>query len=314
MRQAKPTRGFGCIVCGVDFSRHSATALRYAAALVRGSGGHLVAVFAVDPFLSAAAAAAYDTRALSSTALLELRRFVRRTLGQGAIGTLSCEVVVGKPPHAILAAADRLGADVLVVGTHGLSGVKKVFFGSTSDAILRRSRVPVLAIPRKCRKPRRNWPQAGVVAVVHFEDRVAQDAAAMSEAVAPFGVPMDLVVAVPNVRVPLWLRVSERTINEHRLAAAQTWLDQRLGARSGLPTDTHVLVGDKADDIAAFAAGRGADLLLLTVPAARGLRRMVDGGTAYRLLCIARCPVLVLPRREAGSRPARPRRRLHDAA
>jgi nucleotide-binding universal stress UspA family protein len=314
MRQQKPTSAFRSIVCGIDFSRHSAMALRYAAALARGSRAHLVAIFAVDPFLSAAAAAAYDTRALASTALLELRRFVRATLGPGATGTLSCEVVVGKPARAIPAAAERLGADVVVVGTHGLSGVKKMFFGSTSDAILRRSRVPVLAIPRKCRAPRRNWPQAGVVAVVHFEDHAVQDAAAMSEAVAPFGVPMDLVVAVPNVRVPLWLRVSERAVNEHRVAVAQTWLDRRLEASSGLSTDTHVLVGDKADDIAAFAAGRGADLVLVTVPAARGMRRMVEGSTAYRLLCIAGCPVLVLPRREAGSHSAKPRPRLHDAA
>ena len=314
MRQQKPTAGFRSIVCGIDFSRQSAMALRYAAALARGTHAHLVAVFAVDPFLSAAAAAAYDTRALTSTALLELRRFVRGTLGQGATGTLSCEVVIGKPARAIVAAADRHGADVLVVGTHGLSGVKKVFFGSTSDDILRRSGVPVLAIPRKCRAPRGNWPQAGVIALVHVEDHAAKDAEAMSETMAPFGAPIDLVVAVPSARVPLWLRVSERAINERRMTAAQTWLDRRLEARAGLATDTHVLIGDKAEDIAAFAAGRGADLVIVTVPAKGGVRRMVDGGTAYRLLCIARCPVLVLPRRERGSHSAKPRRGLHDAA
>ncbi len=314
MRQQKPAARFRSIVCGIDFSRHSAMALRYADALARATHGRLIAVFAVDPFLSAAAAAAYDTRALTSTALLELRRFVCATLGPGATGTLSCEVVVGRPAHAILAAADRLGADVVVLGTHGLSGVKKMFFGSTSDAILRRSRVPVLAVPRQCRAPHRNWPKAGVVAVVHFDDHAAKDAEAMSESVAPFGVPMDLVVAVPSVRVPLWLRVSERAINEHRMAAAQTWLDRRLEASAGLATDTHVLIGDKAEDIAACAAGRGADLVIVTVPATRGVRRMVEGSTAYRLLCIARCPVLVLPRRERGSHSVKPRPRLHDAA
>jgi nucleotide-binding universal stress UspA family protein len=312
MRQQQPD-GFRSIVCGIDFSRHSAMALRYAVALARASRAHLVAVFAVDPFLSAAAAAAYDTRALTSTALLELRQFVRNTLGAGATGTVSCEVVIGKPARAIVAAAERADADVLVLGTHGLSGVKKAFFGSTSDAILRRTTRAVLAIPRRCRAPRRAWPQAGAVAAVHFEDHAAQDAAALSDIAAALGAPLDLVVTVPNVRVPFWVRVNEPPVTRQRIAA-QAWLDRRLEGAPGPATDTHVLVGDKADDIAAFAAGRGADLLLVTVPAVGGIRRMVEGSTAYRLLCLARCPVLVLPRRKPGSRSAKPRPRLHDAA
>lgn len=313
MRHDKPA-GFRSIVCGVDFSRHSAMALRYAAALARISHADLVAVFAVDPFLSAAAAAAYDPRALTSTALLELRRFVRNTLGPRATGTLHCEVVIGKPARAIVAAAERLDADVLVLGTHGLSGVKKAFFGSTTDAVLRHTPIPVLAIPRKCRAPGRTWPQAGVMAAVPFENHVAEDAAALSDVAGSFQAPLDIVVTLPKVRVPLWLRVNEPFINRHRRAAAQAWLDRRLEAVSASAADTHVLVGDKADDIAAFATGRGADLLLVTVPAARGIRRMVDGGTAYRLVCLARCPVLVVPRRTVGSRRLKRRPRLDDAA
>ena len=200
MRQQQPASTFRSILCAVDFSRQSAMALRYAAALARTSRAHLVAVFALDPLLSAAAAAAYDTPALSGTALVELRRFVRATLGSDATATLSCEVVVGKPARAIVAAADRLGADLVVLGTHGLSGVKKAFFGSTSDAILRRIRLPVLAIPRRCRAPRRGWPRGGAVGAVHFEDHVAQDAAAVTQAAASLGAPLDLVVTVDTVK------------------------------------------------------------------------------------------------------------------
>jgi len=285
MRQQKPAPGFRTIVCGVDFSRHSGMALRYAATLARRSRAHLVAVFAVDPFLSAAAAAAYDTRALAGTSLLELRRFVRATLGPTASTAVRCEVVVGKPSQAIVSTADRLGADLLVVGTHGLTGVKKMFFGSTSDAILRRAALPVLVIPRRCRAPRRTWPEAGVVAAIHFDKALAQEANAACDIAVSLGVPLDLIVTVPDVRLPFWLRVNQRAFNRHRLARAQAWLDKRLTiASSAVSTDTHVLVGDKAEDITRFAAGLGADALIVTVP------------RAYHLLCIARCPLLVLPR------------------
>ena len=309
MQQPQPA--FQTIVCAVDFSRHSAMALKYADALRRRGRARLVVVFAVDPFLSAAAATAYDSRALTSTALIELRRFVRGTLGAEATGTLSCQVVTGKPARAIVAAAGRIQADVLVVGTHGLSGVKKAFFGSTSDAILRRAPMPVLAIPRKCRAPRRRWPQAGIVAAVHFEPHVREDAAVLSEVAESFGAPLDLVITVPNMRVPVWLRVNKPALNRHRIAAAQAWLDRRLEAVPRSAGATHVLVGDKADDIAAFAAGRRADLLVVSVPAAR-MRRVVDSGTAYRLLCVSRCPVLVLPRRKRIRHSGKPR--LDDAA
>jgi nucleotide-binding universal stress UspA family protein len=268
-------------------------ALRYAATLARRSRARLAAVFAVDPFLSTAAAAAYDTRALAGTSLLELRRFVRATLGPTAATAARCEVVVGRPSPALVATAERLHADLLVLGTHGLSGVKKIFFGSTTDAILRRATLPVLAIPRKCRAPRRNWPEAGVVAAIHFDNALVQEAAAAADVAATLGVALDLIVTVPDVRLPFWVRVNRRTFNRQRLARAQSWLDKRLTiASSAASADTHVLVGDKAEDLTRFAAGLGADALIVTVP------------RAYHLLCVARCPVLVLPRLKVRSRLA----------
>ena len=45
------TRGFRSILCAVDFSPHSAKALRYAAALARACGGRVTAIYAVDSLL-----------------------------------------------------------------------------------------------------------------------------------------------------------------------------------------------------------------------------------------------------------------------
>jgi nucleotide-binding universal stress UspA family protein len=149
------TSPFGCrsILCGVDFSRHSADALRYAADLARLRRARLSVVFVVDPLLSAAAAAAYDRRVMSSTAKQDLERFVRKTLGPDASPGIQLVVAMGKPAQTILATAARIGADLVVVGTHGLTGFRRLFFGSTTEAILRRSTLPVLAVPRPPRRP-----------------------------------------------------------------------------------------------------------------------------------------------------------------
>ena len=104
---------------------------------------------------------------------------------------------------------------------------------------------------------------------------------------------------------------AHRSFNQQSTISNQQFTRRPLTASPGSAIDTHVLIGDKADDIAAFAAGRGADVL---IDGAGDVRSMAEVGTAYRLLCMARCPVLVLPRREAGSHSAKPRPRLHDAA
>jgi nucleotide-binding universal stress UspA family protein len=146
---------FKSILCGVDFSRHSASALRYAAALARGNGASLTVVYALDPLLNTATATTYFGRSMVTSARADLQRFIRRTLGRQLSASARIVVGVGKAPQLVLEAAERCAADVVVVGTHGLTGLKKAFFGSTTQAILRRSPLPVLAVPYARRSPGR---------------------------------------------------------------------------------------------------------------------------------------------------------------
>ena len=148
MRPASSPFAFRSILCAIDFSKTSAAALRYAAALARDRGARLSVVFAVDPLLSAAAAAAYDSRRLAHTAKQDLKRFVRATLGPQAAGTVDVLVGIGKPSQTVLAIAEKIRADLVVAGTHGLTGIRKLFFGSTAEGLLRRSTLPVLVVPR----------------------------------------------------------------------------------------------------------------------------------------------------------------------
>ncbi|MCB0773937.1 MAG: universal stress protein [Flavobacteriales bacterium] len=56
-------------------------------------------------------------------------------------------LVMGSTSETILREADRIGADLIVMGTHGRRGLAKAFLGSTSDDVLRANRYPVLIIP-----------------------------------------------------------------------------------------------------------------------------------------------------------------------
>ena len=160
MNTPKPAM-FGTVLCAVDFSKHSRAALGYAAAIAERAGGRLVVLFVNDPLLVAAAAAAYDKRGLMSTATAELRHFVERSIGTAGVSRTACLVTAGDPAREIAAAARRLGCDLLVMGTRGLSATSRLFFGSTTASVLRHADLPVLAVPRSGRDQIElaSWPR-----------------------------------------------------------------------------------------------------------------------------------------------------------
>ena len=159
------TRRLRRILVGLDFSRASAGALRYAAAVARAAGGRVVAMHVVDPLLTAAAAHAYGERLLADETRLEIERFARRTLGADAATAIECVAVVGTARQALIAEARRRHADLVVLGTSG-RGVSKTFLGSTAEALLRRYDGAVLVVPPRCSAPAGGWPGGSIVAAV----------------------------------------------------------------------------------------------------------------------------------------------------
>ena len=58
------------------------------------------------------------------------------------------EAAVGAPPTTIIACAARLSADLIVMSTHGRSGLGRLVYGSVAEAVLRAAEVPVLLVPQ----------------------------------------------------------------------------------------------------------------------------------------------------------------------
>jgi len=157
------THRFHLILVGIDFSRQSARALRYAAATARAAGGRVVALHAVDPLLTLA-------RVCTDYPIVEethagLERFVRQTLGAEAARVIACSVAIGPPHQTLTAEARRLRADVVVLGTSGRRGGSTHVLGSTSEALLRHYEGPVMVVPPRCAECRDDWPGSMVATV-----------------------------------------------------------------------------------------------------------------------------------------------------
>lgn len=145
-----PARTFRSILCPVDFSPHSRDALRYAVVTAERVGGAVTVMFVDDPLLlNASSGSAAERRRFIERARTDLTRFVEGATAaiRPSPGEIALVVTTGKPADEILRAARRLRSDLIVMGTQGRSGFKKLFLGSTTEQVLRRASIPILAIP-----------------------------------------------------------------------------------------------------------------------------------------------------------------------
>ena len=139
---------FRSILCPVDLSASARGALVTARVMADRFDAQLTILFVDDPLLSQAAQK-FDEDELARRTRDELARFVEEAIGPRERCTY--EIVAGNPAAEIINAVERLAAEMIVMGTQGNSGPKRLFFGSTADAVLRRSTIPVLVVPPKNR-------------------------------------------------------------------------------------------------------------------------------------------------------------------
>jgi len=308
MKTPRRTVTFQSILCPVDFSNHSRNAVRYAAALAQRSGGRLVVLFVNDPLLLAAAAAVFHHRRLFvERTRNELVRFVRQSLqiGPASRKDIACVVSEGNPGDEILRAVRRLGSDLIVIGTQGLSGFRKVFFGSTTEQVLGRVPIPVLAIPpsKSARHPTAD-PLAirRVVAPIDLAGEWQSDVIRAAKIAAGLGAELVLVHVLAEVQTPPWLRSTVGRADGRRTEAARKALDRvRATLGPGIETTSLVREGNPAHEIARLTVG-SPTLVVMSLRGGAGVWGARRGSIAYHVLRHSSTPVLTLPRRRLGGR------------
>lgn len=138
------------ILVPIDFSFHSKNALKYAVPLAERFGASLHLVFVVEPTVYPADLGFGQVvlpgieEELREKGAEELEGLIEREIGSRV--KASCAVRTGSPHQEILAEAEERKVDLIVVATHGHSGVEHILFGSTADRIVRHATCPVLTI------------------------------------------------------------------------------------------------------------------------------------------------------------------------
>jgi len=291
----KPSR----ILCPIDFSDLSRLALKYAAAGARVFGSSLV-VFHAQRFEMPAyftrgqvADLTRQHRAEQERAREFLRLQIRKVLGvQATQLPVRLEVADAHPVDAVLSAAKRHRADLIVLGTHGRGGSKRLWLGSVAESVIRQAGVPVFVARQKQHEFIDTNDAHAVPAVatilcpVNFSEAARAGLEHAASLAQQFGARL--------VTACIIERGDARGITETQRELA-SWLSKgrgtecevRMVARRGRSA---------ASEIVSLAGQVKADLVVLGAQPRSLLQTWLWGDTTEFVLRHAPAPVLVVPR------------------
>jgi nucleotide-binding universal stress UspA family protein len=143
------------ILAPTDFSRNADLAVRWAVRLGTLMKAQVTVLFVLDLSLGAISGLPPEMASMYATGDL-LARVRRETADEmGRLGRRYPQVTTlireRSPRPEILRTADRLRADLIVMGTHGRTGLAHVVFGSVAEHVVRYAKMPVLTV-RKTRR------------------------------------------------------------------------------------------------------------------------------------------------------------------
>jgi nucleotide-binding universal stress UspA family protein len=143
---------FSRILCPIDFERDSMDALELACRLAQQNSATicLLTVVAIPPPAATALPPVpiFPDAEFEAESLRRLEAIAREKLA-GAGVSHKPFVASGNAPHEILDLAAEQKVDLIVMGTHGRTGVKHFLLGSVAERVVRESPVPVLTIHPK---------------------------------------------------------------------------------------------------------------------------------------------------------------------
>jgi nucleotide-binding universal stress UspA family protein len=295
------------IVVGTDFSPEANRALQQAMEIARHTGAeltllHVGAVLDMVqdvPRLAAPAMRDYE-RALKAQ-LGDLRRQLeelrQRVSGQGV--TVSHMITDGFADTGLCAAVDELGADLLVTGTHGHTGVRRFLMGSVAARVVRLCNAPVLVA-------RGEAPRGGYRRILVPTDFSEAADAALETALQVASPQAEIVLLhcwstpplapafIPDPGAAGGVMQSVRSVMSEGASAAAARLIARHRQR-GPAIDFVALETSPAQGILEQleSAGRW-DLVVLGSHGRRGLQRWLVGSVAELTVRHAPCSALVV--------------------
>ena len=294
------------VLIATDFSAASEKALRHALAIARYYGAKLYAMHVVSSIgltiVGPEAIAQATSTALQDAALTE-----RRLVSSGALKNIRHQVIIrqGNDIWAELEAVVRdKGVDLLVLGTHGRTGLKRLALGSIAERIFRNAHCRVLTVG-PCSPPDARLAVDGTPRPVLFATdfseaslRALPEAASLANQRRAKLVLLHMLWLVPQAEDNRWYTASD--VVKARAAAEATTRKrlEELVANVPLAVEPGFIIdfGEPAEGILRAAESLHAEIITLGLKDKRHIETIshLPWSTAYDVVCAATCPVLTV--------------------
>jgi len=138
------------ILVPIDFSDYSKKALKYTINFAKQFNAEIILVYVIEPLMYPADLSMgqmvipQSTVNLSEKSKAELEVLAKKEIGD----QLNFDIIVktGKPFIEIIETASETDSDLIIISTHGHTGVEHLLFGSTSEKVVRKAPCPVLTL------------------------------------------------------------------------------------------------------------------------------------------------------------------------
>ena len=136
------------ILVPIDFSDCSKKALQYALPLAKEHAAALTLLYVVPPAYGAGEYGAIDYAQLEAGLKEGGEKELAKLVVDQVRGEVSADTLVrvGSPAREIVETARSLPADLIVISTHGRTGLKHVFLGSVAEHVVQRAPCPVFVV------------------------------------------------------------------------------------------------------------------------------------------------------------------------
>lgn len=297
------------ILCPVDLSEASNHAIDQAVSIAGWYEARLTGFYVCTPMMMSVPSLAvpgYPADALSDEAPRRLAAAEMSNAFQGAVAAgVKVDVLVqtGQPATQILECAERLPADLIVMGTHGAGGFQHLLLGSVTEKVLRRASCPVLTVPPRAHVTSR-LPFKHLLCAVDFSESslnalqfafsLAQESDAALTILHTLEWPWEEPPAPAFDQLPVEQAFSLAMYRRDREKQAAEQLEMLIPAavRDWCIPKTRLEHGKPYAAILRVAKEESTDLIIIGVRGRHALDLMMFGSTTNHVVRSATCPVL----------------------
>ena len=135
------------VLVPIDFSECSGKAVKYAVAFAKTFGAEIALVHVTDPYIPSSEMVTVDIAALKKEMIDAAEKELKTVCDETTTAVPSKAILrVGRPFHEVIEVANELKPDLIIVGTHGRTGLSHALLGSTAERIVRHANCPVLVL------------------------------------------------------------------------------------------------------------------------------------------------------------------------